>query len=236
MKPTLLVFALALAGCGDDIGAGAPDDLAVAGGDLASSDLATAAGDGGSLDTCAYDESSDGAAHLLAVYTLPPTSLKAFNPYLTQADLDGAIANGAMTTDDPGPGSGLVYAGGCPGVFYSITDRGPNGDRTAGDGKTFPLPAFTPAIVTVHAVEATSALVLDAIAAAAQQQRRAGDRPLQRRQRRQALADRRRGHAAPLQPRRSRHRGPAPPAERRLRVRRRVRARRSASSTARAAT
>ena len=47
-------------------------------------------------------------------------------------------------------------------MFYMITDRGPNGDRTAGDGKTFPLPAFTPAVVTVHAVEATSALVLDA--------------------------------------------------------------------------
>ena len=150
-------LALALAGCGSHGGDGDTEDLGVAG-DLATTggDLGTSGDDGGG---CSYDETSDGTAHLLALYTLPPMSLAVLNPYLTQADLDTAIAHGAMTTTNPAPGSGLVYGGGCPGTFYLITDRGPNNDRTAGDGKTFPLPSFTPTVVTAHA--AGDALVLD---------------------------------------------------------------------------
>ena len=152
------LLVLALAGCGDhgsggsvDLGAG--DDLAVAG-DAGGDDL-------GAAPSCTYDETSDGTAHLVAVYTLPAMSLGLVDPLLTQADLDGAIANGAMTTSAPSLGSGLDYAGGCPGTFYMISDRGPNGDRTAGDGKTFPLPAFTPTVAAVHAD--SGALVLDAV-------------------------------------------------------------------------
>ena len=162
-KLSLLV--LLLAGCGDDGGAAGAPDLAVAGGgnDLGvSADLAGGGGgDGGS--TCAYDETSDGTAKLLAIYTLPPTSMAILNPYLTATDLANAITNGAMTTDDPGPGSGLEYAGGCPGTFYMITDRGPNGSRTAGDGVFFPLPAFTPTVLKVHGDEGSSAIVIDSV-------------------------------------------------------------------------
>jgi alkaline phosphatase len=157
----VLLLTAALAGCGDgdhaaDLGGGG--DLSV-GGDP---DLGTGSDDGGG-PPCAYDEASDGTAHLLGLYTLPPTSMRVLNPYLTQADLDAAISHGAMTTDDPGFGSGLEYGGGCPGTFYTITDRGPNGDRTAGDGKTFPLPTFTPTIATLHGDFASSALVIDAV-------------------------------------------------------------------------
>ncbi|HEY2747991.1 MAG TPA: hypothetical protein VGL86_25385, partial [Polyangia bacterium] len=159
MKALSLLVLLA-AGCGDD-GAGDARDLAVGENDLGAAPDLALAGDGGS--TCAYDETSDGTAKLLAIYTLPPTSMTVLNPYLTATDLTNAIANGAMTTDDPGPGSGLEYGGGCPGTFYMITDRGPNNTRTAGDGVYFPLPAFTPTVVTVHGDDGTGAIVIDAV-------------------------------------------------------------------------
>lgn len=38
-------------------------------------------------------------------------SVTVFNPFLTKDDLAKALANGAGTVDNPGPGSGLDYAG-----------------------------------------------------------------------------------------------------------------------------
>jgi hypothetical protein len=90
---------------------------------------------------------TDGKARLLGVYTLPPTSLRAINPQLTQAQLDDALTHGAGSVMAPALGSGLAHLGGCS--FLAVTDRGPNGDRDS-RSKTFPLPAFTPAIVEVH--------------------------------------------------------------------------------------
>jgi hypothetical protein len=127
---------------------GAPVDLAEC--DIGEAEVDLASDDDGGTQGCSYDETSDGTAHLIGVYTLAATSLQVLNPYLTQADLDAALLNGAKTVTALGPGSGIDYAGGCPGTFHMITDRGPNGDRTAGDGKTFPLPGFTPTVATVH--------------------------------------------------------------------------------------
>jgi hypothetical protein len=166
------VLLTALAGCGGDRDHDSNDlsspadlaalaDMAVAGSDLSGHtdrDSGTTS-DGGSTPACSFDEASDGTARLLAVYTLPPTSMKALDPDLTQADLDAALTHGAMTVSAPGLGSGVDYAGPC--AFWLVTDRGPNGDRTAGDGKTFPLPAFTPTVTRVHADG--TALVLDAV-------------------------------------------------------------------------
>ena len=156
----VLLLTAALAGCGDgdhatDLGGG--DDLSIgSGGDPAAAATTVA-------------RPARTTKHRTAPRTSSPSTrcprrrCAVLNPYLTQADLDAAIANGAMTTDDPGFGSGLEYVGGCPGTFYTITDRGPNGDCTAGDGKTFPLPAFTPTIAAVHGDFASSALVIDAV-------------------------------------------------------------------------
>jgi len=41
-----------------------------------------------------------------------------------------------------------------------VTDRGINEDRTAGDGKTFPLPQFTPTIVKVH-FDSANKIIID---------------------------------------------------------------------------
>src|SRR5688572_27674242 len=76
---------------------------------------------------CAFDGDSDGTARILGHYTLPATSVRRLNPWLTQGDLNEALANGAKTVEHPGIGSGLDYLGNCS--FAMVTDRGPNGDR-----------------------------------------------------------------------------------------------------------
>ena len=99
---------------------------------------------------------SRGAA-LLRQFELPATSLTLFG--YTQAQLDAAIPNGLTVDDQPAIGSGLIALGG--GHYLGITDRGPNIDHFpdttppcdsgSANGKTHPLPQFTPAIVEFHA-------------------------------------------------------------------------------------
>ena len=99
---------------------------------------------------------SRGAA-LLRQFELPPTSLTLFG--YTQQQLDAAIPNGLTVDDQPAIGSGLIALGG--GHYLGITDRGPNIDHFpdttppcdsgSSNGKTHPLPQFTPAIVRFHA-------------------------------------------------------------------------------------
>ena len=90
---------------------------------------------------------SDGKAKILLTAALEPLSLTAFG--YTSAELEAAQKNGLKRTDLPAIGSGLVWLGGME--FMGITDRGPNEDHLnasgAVDGKTFPLPSFTPAMV-----------------------------------------------------------------------------------------
>ncbi|WP_394825817.1 esterase-like activity of phytase family protein [Pendulispora albinea] len=140
----------------------------VGGGDASVRDSSVASDAGAEADApaldagCTYDEKSDGTARVLGIYALPATSLKALNPYLTQHDLTKALDNGAGTVDNPAPGSGLDYVGGCPGSFWMITDRGPNADGPSGS-KIFPLPPFTPAAVRVHLVEGAGTIAIDKV-------------------------------------------------------------------------
>jgi hypothetical protein len=86
-------------------------------------------------------------------FELPRLSLSAFG--YEQAELDTAVPRGLIAQDRPGFGSGLVALSG--NRFIGITDRGPNVDHFPVDasctplpgvnGKTFPLPQFTPALV-----------------------------------------------------------------------------------------
>ena len=125
--------------------------------DASDATVAHDGGDAGSL--CAFDETADGTAHLLGVYTLPATSMQVMVPYLTSQDLANAMTNGAGTTDAPGPGSGLEYAGGC--TFYGVGDRGPNGDNP--NGKSFPLPAYTPTVMKLRIDPSSHALLVDGV-------------------------------------------------------------------------
>ena len=90
---------------------------------------------------------ADGKSKILLSAALEPLSLTAFG--YTQAQLEAAQKNGLKRTDLPAIGSGLVWLGGME--FMGITDRGPNEDHLSAsgavDGKTFPLPSFTPAMV-----------------------------------------------------------------------------------------
>ncbi|MBB6099251.1 alkaline phosphatase [Deinobacterium chartae] len=95
----------------------------------------------------AWPTSGTGAApRVLATYTLPDTSIRALNPFLTEADLAQALANGWKGANLPALGSALVSLG--DGRFVGLTDRGPNGDCK--DGKSFPLARFAPTLVPFH--------------------------------------------------------------------------------------
>lgn len=110
------------------------------------------------------DENRTYAAQLSGtVYTLPTTSLQVFNPLLTELQLAQAVAeNGAQTVNQPGIGSGMTADPKNVGFYYMVTDRGINEDRTAGDGKTFPLPQFTPTIVKTH-FNSSGSIVIDQV-------------------------------------------------------------------------
>ena len=97
-------------------------------------------------------------AKILNQYQLPPTSLTSFG--YTQAELNAAAPLGLTVDDQPAIGSGLIALGG--GRYLGITDRGPNIDHFPVDatadcfdgsanGKTHPMPQFTPAIVRFRA-------------------------------------------------------------------------------------
>ncbi len=148
MSPDLSTGSLAAADLSS--AAGLDSSVVVSDGDAAAVDLLSAATD--AATACSYDETSDGQAHLLAIYTLPPTSLTAVDPSLTALQLSAALTNGAGTVTAPSLGSGLEYAGGCPGTFYGLGDRGPNGVSSVdNNGVTFPLPAYTPMVAQVTA-------------------------------------------------------------------------------------
>lgn len=71
-----------------------------------------------------------------------------------------ARALGWPTADRPGIGSGLFYLGN--GRFVGLTDRGPNGDCPKGtQGLFFPLPSFSPVLVTFRLEEASRTMVLE---------------------------------------------------------------------------
>jgi hypothetical protein len=96
-------------------------------------------------------------AKLLRMFELAPTSLTNFG--YTQSELNAAAPNGLVVDDQPAIGSGLISLGG--NQYLGITDRGPNIDHFpdttppcdsgSANGKTHPLPQFTPAVVNFRA-------------------------------------------------------------------------------------
>jgi hypothetical protein len=96
---------------------------------------------------------ADRGAKALHRFELPPTSLTNFG--YTQAELDLAAPFGLTVDDQPAIGSGLILLQG--NEYLGITDRGPNFDHFStpvgctpsgsSNGKTHPLPQFTPAIM-----------------------------------------------------------------------------------------
>jgi alkaline phosphatase len=94
----------------------------------------------------------------IAELALPLISLTQFG--YSQAALDAAATHGLSSQDRPGIGSGLVHLGGNRAL--GITDRGPNFDHfpvnascqqtsSTANGKVYPLPSFTPALVELQA-------------------------------------------------------------------------------------
>ncbi|MFI6675211.1 esterase-like activity of phytase family protein [Kribbella sp. NPDC050470] len=97
-------------------------------------------------------------AQVVGTATLPDIPLAAFSNTL----LPGSVAND-RSVDLGGIGSDLFPAG-RPGEFWTVTDRGPNGQIKI-DGvnrRTFPVPGFDPAIVKVK-VSGSKLQVLTAI-------------------------------------------------------------------------
>ena len=100
-------------------------------------------------------------AKVLATYELPNTDISALNPNVSLGDGALAAKNGYPNRMIPGIGSAIVAIPNKPGEFYMLTDRGPNFDHTnwlgSVNGKTFPLPKFTPAIVHVKLTQGKGA-------------------------------------------------------------------------------
>lgn len=80
-----------------------------------------------------------------ATYVLPNVDLSAFI-----RDTTGLVGVNDRGVDLGGIGSDLFRGpGDGPGVYWMITDRGPNADAVPA-GKTFPVPTFTPTILQVR--------------------------------------------------------------------------------------
>lgn len=96
---------------------------------------------------------ASGHANVLATFELPATDISKINPNVDLGDLSLASKNGFPHQTIPGVGSALVPVPGKAGEFFMMTDRGVNFDylNSAGksNGKVFPLPNFTPAILHV---------------------------------------------------------------------------------------
>lgn len=96
---------------------------------------------------------ANGHASVLATFELPATDISTINPGIALGDFSDAAKNGFPNRTIPGIGSALVPVPNKLGEFYMMTDRGVNFDyvNSAGkvNGKVFPLPNFTPAIVHV---------------------------------------------------------------------------------------
>ena len=101
----------------------------------------------GLLQTSMAAPSQGRRTELIHEYSLPSFSLLDFGYSL--AEITAAQVNGLTSTDLPAIGSGVQLLEG--NHFLSVTDRGPNGDRADGF-KYFPLPQFTPTIVSFRAI------------------------------------------------------------------------------------
>ncbi|MFJ6105291.1 esterase-like activity of phytase family protein [Streptomyces sp. NPDC092359] len=88
------------------------------------------------------------AARVVSTSTLPDIPLGRFSNAL----LPGSVGDD-RNVDLGGIGSDL-YPAGRPGEYWTVTDRGPNGQIAVGKDKrrTFPVPGFDPAIVKVRTV------------------------------------------------------------------------------------
>jgi alkaline phosphatase len=87
---------------------------------------------------------------LTGVFTLPKMTLQLFAPKNHPYDLESARTNGLNFTDLPSIGSGLARR--TDGVWFGISDRGPNSSvkaqkKLGGDRRVMPLPDFCPFIV-----------------------------------------------------------------------------------------
>ncbi|MFJ7986867.1 esterase-like activity of phytase family protein [Streptomyces sp. NPDC096351] len=91
---------------------------------------------------------SSAAARVVSTSTLPDIPLAAFSNALLPGTVDDD-----RDVDLGGIGSDL-YPAERPGEYWTVTDRGPNGQIAVGKDKrrTFPVPGFDPAIVKVRAV------------------------------------------------------------------------------------
>jgi hypothetical protein len=98
------------------------------------------------------------AAHVIHTATLGDIPLGPFSNSL----LPGTVAND-RGVDLGGIGSD-IYPAGRKGEFWTVTDRGPNGQIKVSGKKrrTFPVPGFDPAIVKIR-VSGSSVKVLDAL-------------------------------------------------------------------------
>ncbi|MER5215527.1 esterase-like activity of phytase family protein [Streptomyces sp. NPDC002838] len=99
-----------------------------------------------------------GQAHVVRTATLGDIPLGAFSNALLPrtVDDDRGVALGGIGSD--------IYPTGRKGEFWTVTDRGPNGQIKV-DGmkrRTFPVPGFDPAIVKIR-VSGDTVKVLDAI-------------------------------------------------------------------------
>ncbi len=105
------------------------------------------------LSALPYTPNESGHASVLATFVLPPTNIIEINPNMELDSLELAARNGYPNPSIPGIGSALVPIPLKPSEFYMMTDRGVNFDyvNSAGkvNGKVFPMPKFTPAIVHV---------------------------------------------------------------------------------------
>jgi hypothetical protein len=107
--------------------------------------LTTVVGTAGAATTRQHHP--DGA-RVVSTSTLPNIPLAAFSNGL----LPGTVGDD-RGVDLGGIGSDLFPAG-RPGEYWTVTDRGPNGQTTVGKDKrrTFPVPGFNPAIVKIRTV------------------------------------------------------------------------------------
>lgn len=119
---------------------------------LAAAGRAAGAGNEGSI------ASKGRAAHVVHTATLGDIPLGAFSNAL----LPGSVGND-RGVDLGGIGSD-IYPAGRKGEFWTVTDRGPNGQIKVDGSKrrTFPVPGFDPAIVKIRVAGGT-VRVLDAI-------------------------------------------------------------------------
>ncbi|MFE5914790.1 esterase-like activity of phytase family protein [Streptomyces wedmorensis] len=102
----------------------------------------------GTADATPAGHRHDAAARVVSTATLPDIPLAAFSDAL----VPGSVADD-RGVDLGGIGSDL-YPAERRGEYWTVTDRGPNGQIAVGKDKrrTFPVPGFDPAIVKIRAV------------------------------------------------------------------------------------